>query len=85
MGLAGELGVAGLALVLDIGHVTFVTVDVVGDGLEAAVGKLHGVHALSVVTVAGLLVVEVVAGRVVLYRPLELVLGLGRLEGLIGA
>lgn len=74
-----------LTVVLDVSHVAVVAVDVVGDGLQAAVGQLHSVHSLSVVTVAGFLVVEVVASGVVLYRPLEGVLGLGRLVGLVGA
>ena len=84
-GLAGVgVGEASHAVVLDVGHVAVVTVHEVSDGLQAAVGEVHGVHALGVVTVAGLLVVEVVAGGVVLYGPLEVVLGLGGLAGLEG-
>ena len=77
--------VASYTLVLDVGDVAVVTVDVVSYGLETTVGKLHSVDALGVVTVTGLLVVEVVAGGVVLHRPLEVVLGLVGLVGLKGA
>ena len=76
--------VASSTVVFDVGDIAFVTVDAVIDGLETTVGKLYSVDALGVVTVTGLLVVEVVAGTVVLHRPLEVVVGPGELVGLVG-
>ena len=84
-GLVGLVGFEGLsgAGVGDISDVARVAVDVVGNVLDATVGELHVVGSLGVVTVAGLLVAELVAGGVVVHGPLEVVLGLGGLEGLL--
>lgn len=74
-GGVGSVGaVVGLALVLDGGPVA-VLVSLVLDDLGAAVGKEHAVLALHEVSVAALLVGEVVAGFSVLHFVLELVLG----------
>ena len=66
--------VLSLSLIRDLGHVARVAVHVVGDLLQATVGKLHVVGPLGVVAVAGLLVAVVVGGVVVLHDPVEVVL-----------
>ena len=85
-GLKGLVGirVASLALVADLCYVARVTVHVVSHLLQAAVGKVYVVGALGVVSVAGLLVAEVVAGGVILHGVVEVVLGLARLVGFVG-
>lgn len=81
IGLAGFTGfpgmgvVAGLAFVGDLSVVARVTVNVILDLLQATVRELYIVRTLGVVSIPGLLMTEVVAGRVVLHGPLELVLG----------
>ena len=69
------LGVLGLTLVADLGHVAGVTVDVVSHGLATTIGKIDGVRPLSVVQITVLLVSEVVGCVIILSRPLEPILG----------
>ena len=90
------IGMPSFALVSDLSVEPIVMIGDVFDGLDTAVGQSHCVRALSVVTVALLVLGEVGAGVVVVYgvvegvRPgLVLVLGLrvvgGRLVGRSGA
>ena len=86
VGLPGLCGlrVARLALVADLRHVARVAVHVVGHLLQAAVGELHVVGALGVISVAGLLVAEVIAGVFIPHGVVEVVLGLRGLVGFVG-
>ena len=72
--LLGER-VLGLALISDLGLVTAIGVDGVGDPLEAAVGQGHVIGAGGLVAVALLVVAVVVLGVVVVDRPVEVVGG----------
>jgi hypothetical protein len=58
LGVSGGLVVVslGITIVGDISDVTGVTVDVIVDGLAAAIGKNDGVRSLGVITVASLVV-----------------------------
>ena len=61
----------GVTVVGDISDVTGVAVDVIVDVLAAAVGEDDGVRSLSVITVAGLVLVHVDVVVVVLDGPVE--------------
>ena len=67
----------GVTVVLDVGNVSRVAVDVIIDGLAAAVGEDDGVSSLGVVTIAGLVLVHVDVVVVVLDGPVEFVVGGG--------
>ena len=74
-------GILGLPAVLDEGNVAAVTVHVVGDSLESAVGQRHVVLALCVGSSPRLLVTKVVAGVVVQDRVLPVVHGVQLKKG----
>ena len=67
----------GVTVVLDVGDVTRVAVDVIIDGLAAAVGEDDGVSSLGVVTIASLVLVHVDVVVVVLDGPVEFVVSGG--------
>lgn len=84
VGLIGLVGVElSRAIILDVGDVSVVTINGVNDLLEAAVREVHVVGTLGVVTVTVFLVPVFVFGRFVIHGPLEAVLGLRRLVGLL--
>ena len=87
MGLVGRSVVGGLVIVSlgvtivgDISDVTGVTVDVIVDGLAAAIGKNDGVRSLGVITVASLVVAHIDVGVVVLDGVVEGVVSGGLLN-----
>ena len=67
----------GVTIVGDISDVTRVAIDVIVDGLLAAIGKNNGVRAGGLVTIAGLVLVHVNVGVVVLDGPVKLVVSGG--------
>ena len=56
----------GVTVVLDISNESGVTIDFVGDGLNAAIGQQDSVRAGGNLAIAALLVTEVVVRRIVL-------------------
>ena len=84
VGLVGRSVVGGLVVVSlgvtivgDISDVTGVAIDVIVDGLLAAIGENDGVRAGGLVTIAGLVLAHVNVGVVVLDGPVELVVSGG--------
>ena len=67
----------GVTVVLDISDVTRVAIDVIVDGLLAAIGENNGVRAGGLVTIAGLVLAHVNVGVVVLDGPIVLVVSGG--------
>ncbi len=67
----------GVTVVLNISDVSGVTVDVIVDGLLAAIGKDDVVRSLGVITVAGLMVAHIDVGVVVLDGVVEVVVSGG--------
>ena len=84
VGLVGRSVVGGLVVVSlgvtvvgDISDVAGVTVDVIVDGLAAAIGKNNGVRSLGVVTIASFVLVHVNVVSVILDGPVEGVVSRG--------
>ena len=79
LGVVGGLVVVslGVTIVGDISDVTGVAIDVIVDGLLAAIGENDGVRAGGLVTIAGLVLAHVNVGVVVLDGPVELVVSGG--------
>jgi len=84
VGLVGRSVVSGLVvvslgvtIVRDISDVTGVTVDVIVDGLTAAIGENDGVRSFGVITVASLVVAHIDVGVVVLDGVVEAVVSGG--------
>ena len=79
LGVVGGLVVVslGVTIVGDISDVAGVTVDVIVDGLAAAIGENDGVRSLGVITVASLVVAHIDVGVVVLDGVVEAVVGGG--------
>jgi hypothetical protein len=67
----------GVTVVLNISDVTGVAIDVIVDGLLAAIGKNNGVRAGGLVTIAGLVLAHVNVGVVVLDGPVIFVVSGG--------
>ena len=86
MGLVGRSVVGGLVVVSlgvtvvgDISDVAGVTVDVIVDGLAAAIGKNNGVRSLGVISVASLVVAHIDVVVVILDGIVEAVVSGGLL------
>lgn len=69
-----NFGVTSHAFVLDLGDETRVAIHIIGHRLQATVGKKHKVRPFCVVSVAGIVMAEVVA-TVVSRMPSEVVFG----------
>ena len=67
----------GVTVVLDISDVTGVAIDVIVDGLAAAVGENNGVRAGGLVTIAGLVLVHINVAVFILDGPIVLVVSGG--------
>ena len=72
----------GVTVVLNISDVTGVAIDVIVDGLLAAIGENNGVSSLGVVTIASLVLVHVDVVVVILDGPVEGVVSGGLTEEL---
>merc|ERR1712029_1142024 len=68
-------GVLSLTFIGDISNIARVTIDGVGDLLQAAVRELHIVGALGIIAITGLLVAKVIARVVILDSIVEVILG----------
>ncbi|CAL4122063.1 unnamed protein product, partial [Meganyctiphanes norvegica] len=68
-------GVLSLTLIGDLSDIARVTIDGVGDLLQAAVREGHIVGTLSVVAITGFIVTKVIARVVILDSVIEVILG----------
>merc|ERR1711973_1061709 len=75
IGLRLIFWVLSLTLIGDISNKARVSIDGVGDLLQAAVRELHIVGALGIIAITGLLVAKVIARVVILDSIVEVILG----------